>query len=127
MIIQAAYGLCGFTYAADDTYSLPYPIVDTGQERCYENRLEIKYPKAGEPFFGQDAHYQGNQLSYRDNGDGTITDMVTGLTWQKNPGPKKTFPEAVAGASSCEAGGYDDWRLPSIKELYAAKMLTRRA
>ena len=38
-----------------------YPIVDTGQERCYDNRLEIKYPKAGEPFFGQDAHYQGNQ------------------------------------------------------------------
>jgi hypothetical protein len=96
-----------------------YPLVDTGQERCSENRLEIKYPSAGEPFFGQDAQYRGNQPAYRDNGDGTITDLVTGLMWQKDPGPKNTFPEAVAGASTCRVGGYDDWRLPSIKELYS--------
>ena len=96
-----------------------YPIVDTGQERCYDNRREIKYPKAGEPFFGQDAQYRSNQPAYRDKGDGTITDLVTGLTWQKDPGPKKTFEEAVAGASACRVGGYDDWRLPSIKELYS--------
>jgi uncharacterized protein DUF1566 len=96
-----------------------YPIVDTRQERCYDNRLEIKYPKAGETFFGQDAQYQGNRPSYRDNGDGTITDLVTGLMWQKTPGPKKTFKKAVAGASACRVGRYDDWRLPSIKELYS--------
>jgi hypothetical protein len=96
-----------------------YPIVDTGQERCFDNRREIKYPKAHEPFFGQDAHYQGHQPSYHDNDDGTVTDLVTGLMWQKDPGPKKTFQEAVAGASVCRVGGYDDWRLPSIKELYS--------
>lgn len=99
--------------------SLDYPIVDTGQQRCYENQREIKYPKPGEPFFGQDAQYAGNQPSYRDNGDGTIIDLVTGLMWQKNPGPKKTYQEAVADASACRIGGYDDWRLPSIKELYS--------
>ena len=96
-----------------------YPIVDTGQERCYDNRREIKYPKAGETFFGQDAQYQGNQPAYRDNGDGTVTDLVTGLMWQKDPGPKKTFEQAVAGASLCRVGGYNDWRLPSVKELYS--------
>ena len=96
-----------------------YPIVDTRQERCYDNRLEIEYPRAGEAFFGQDGQYQGNRPSYRDNGDGTITDLVTGLMWQKDPGPKKTFEKAVAGASACRVGGYDDWRLPSIKELYS--------
>ncbi len=96
-----------------------YPIVDTGQARCYDNRREIKYPKKGEPFFGQDAQYQGNQPSYRDNGDGTISDLVTKLMWQKAPGPKKTFTEAVAGATACRVGGYDDWRLPSVKELYS--------
>ncbi len=96
-----------------------YPIVDTDQERCFDNRIEIKYPQSGEPFFGQDAQYQGNQPAYRDNGDGTISDLVTGLMWQKDPGPKKTFEEAVAGESACRIGGYDDWRLPSIKELYS--------
>ncbi len=96
-----------------------YPIVDTGQERSFENRLEIEYPKPGESFFGQDAQYQGNRAAYRDNGDGTVTDLVTGLMWQKNPGPKKTFEEAAAGASTCRVGGHRDWRLPSIKELYS--------
>ena len=119
MIFQAAHGLCRLTYAADDTYSLPYPIVDSGQIRCYDDHTEIKYPKGGQPFFGQDAHYQGNQSAYRDNGDGTITDLVTRLMWQKDTGPKKTFQEAVAGAAACRTGGYDDWRLPSIKELYS--------
>ncbi len=89
-----------------------YPIVDTGQERCYDNGREIKYPKAGEPFFGQDAQYQGNQPAYRDNGDGTITDLVTGLTWQKDPGPKKTFEEAVAGASALQGSRRSDSGLP---------------
>ncbi len=96
-----------------------YPIVDTGQDRCYDTWLEIAYPKTGEPFFGQDAHYRGNRPSYRDNGDGTVTDLVTKLMWQRAPGAKKTFPEALAGASSCRVGGYDDWRLPGIKELYS--------
>ena len=99
--------------------ALDYPIVDTGQERCYENRREISYPKPGHAFFGQDAQYQGNEPSYRDNGDGTISDLVTGLMWQKAPGPKKTYEQAVAGASKCRVGGCDDWRLPTIKELYS--------
>jgi hypothetical protein len=98
---------------------ITYPIVDTGQERCYENRLEIEYPKVGERFYGQDAQYWGNSPTYRYNGDGTITDLVTGLMWQKNPGPKKTLSQAIAGASTCRLGGHDDWRLPSIKELYS--------
>lgn len=109
----------GTLMAAKACEAFDYPIVDTGQQRCYENRREIVYPKSGSPFFGQDAQYQGNQPSYRDNGDGTVTDLVTGLMWQKAPGPKKTYAEAVAGASICRVGGYDDWRLPSIKELYS--------
>jgi len=99
--------------------SARYPIVDTAQERCYGDRRQIECPGQTEPFFGQDAQYLGNRPTYRDNGDGTILDVVTGLTWQKDPGEKKTYAEALEGASACRTGGYDDWRLPSIKELYS--------
>ncbi|MHC4112955.1 MAG: Lcl domain-containing protein [Planctomycetota bacterium] len=98
---------------------LTYPIVDTGQERCYDNRKEIDYPKRGEPFFGQDAQYTGNEPAYKDNGDGTVTDLNTGLMWQSDPGEKMTFRQAVAGASKYRVAGYKDWRLPTIKELYS--------
>ncbi len=96
-----------------------YPIVDTGQLRCFDDRMEIDYPEVGRPFFGQDAQYNGNQPSYRDNGDGTITDLVTGLMWQADPGAKRTCAEIVADVAACRTGGYADWRLPTIKELYS--------
>jgi hypothetical protein len=99
--------------------SVPYAIVDTGQIRCYSNTTEIEFPKAGANFFGQDAQYIGNEPSYKAGGDGTVTDLNTGLMWQSDPGEKKTFNQAVAGASKCRLGGYKDWRLPSIKELYS--------
>ena len=103
----------------DEAPSWPYAIVDTGQIRCYDNRTEIAYPQAGEAFFGQDAHYEGLRPSYEDNGDGTVTDLNTGLMWIQDPGAKRTFAQAVAGAARCNVGDYDDWRLPSIKELYS--------
>jgi hypothetical protein len=87
--------------------SLTYPVVDTGQLEAYG--LEK----------GQDAHYAMAQPSYKDNGNGTVSDLVTGLMWTKAPGEKKTWSEAVKGASTCRAGGYKDWRLPTIKELYS--------
>jgi hypothetical protein len=98
---------------------VPYIIVDTGQIRCYDNYTEIPYPKANTGFFGQDAHYSGNQPAYKDNGDGTVTDLNTGLMWTRDPGSKKTYQQATDGASQCRAGGYRDWRLPTIKELYS--------
>jgi hypothetical protein len=99
----------------------PYTIVDTGQTRCYDNRIEISPPQPGQPFDGQDAQYRGIQPSYQDHGDGTVTDLNTGLTWQKqfDGGRKHTFAEAKAGAAQCRTGGHTDWRLPTIKELYS--------
>ncbi len=98
---------------------VPAKIVDSGQIRCYDNSTEIQYPKTGARFFGQDAFYNGNQPSYRDNGNGTVTDLNTGLMWTQNPGSKKTYKQAVAGALRCNIGAYSDWRLPTIKELYS--------
>ena len=107
-----------------------YAIVDTGQTACYDNNSELVIcPAEGEPFYGQDNQHDGHQPSYTDNGDGTVTDNVTGLMWQKSPdtdgdgdidaADKLTYDEAVAGAGTLNLGGYSDWRLPTIKELYS--------
>lgn len=96
-----------------------YPIVSTNQSKFYNNTNEISEPTEGQDFFGQDANYKHNAINYADNGDGTVTDMVTGLMWQQDPGEKMTYEEAVSGVASFKLGGYEDWRLPSVKELYS--------
>jgi len=109
-----------------------YNVVDTGQTKCYNNSREIPCPKPGQPFYGQDAQYTRNQPKYLDNGDGTITDLNTGLMWTKSPDwngdgvinyeDKMTYEEALAFVKKLNRKkylGYNDWRLPSIKELYS--------
>jgi hypothetical protein len=100
-------------------YQSDYVVVDTGQNSCYDNSNEISFPNPGEPFYGQDGQYYGTQPSYQGNGDGTITDLNTGLMWVKDPGDKMTYSQAVEGADSYSLAGYTDWRLPTIKELYS--------
>ncbi len=100
-----------------------YPVVDTGQGKCYDNSAEVTCPTEGQSFYGQDAQYDGNTPDYTDNGDGTITDNVTGLMWQQDPGTKMTFNQAVAGAESFNLAKHSDWRLPTIKELYSLILL----
>ncbi|MDT8324493.1 MAG: DUF1566 domain-containing protein, partial [Bacteroidota bacterium] len=100
-------------------YDSTYYIVDTGQQQCYSNTGPISAPSTGQPFYGQDAQHAGNQPQYVDNGDGTISDAVTGLMWVKDRGSKMSWETAKAGASSCSVGGYADWRMPTIKELYS--------
>jgi hypothetical protein len=112
------------TSAAESNPALSYPIVDTAQGRCYDNNTEVS---CAQTFAGQDAQYAGNAPRYQDNGDpstgsgqaGTVTDLVTGLMWQQDPGAKMTFNQALAGADGFTLAGYDDWRLPTIKELYS--------
>ena len=103
---------------------LTYPIIDTGMTRFYGPRGEIPRPKPGEPFYGQDAHYRGIQPAYRDNGDGTVSDLNTGLMWQKTTDARPdtlegrvTWYEGEEYARKLRLGGCDDWRVPSIKEL----------
>ena len=117
-------GFCkGFAKRNDFTYS--YVIVDTGQHKCFSNTSEIIFPQPGEAFYGQDAQSQANTPSYRDNGDGTVTDLNTGLMWQQDPGGKMTYGQALRGASTFRLAGYTDWRLPNAKELQSIVDYTR--
>ncbi len=123
--------MCGFIKDTGDLRdgntgitTLTYPIVDTGVTKSYSNVGIIPKPEEGDPFYGQDSNYIGNEPSYTDNGDGTITDNVTGLMWQQDMSKKMTWDEAIDYAETSTLGGYDDWRVPTIKELYSLIIFT---
>lgn len=101
-----------------------YAIVDTGTKVFYSNNSVISSPVEGNSYYGQDATYNGNQPSYTNNGDGTITDNVTGLMWEQHMGEKITFENAFTKATNSTLGNHSDWRVPTIKELYSLILFT---
>lgn len=103
---------------AAQTGGLASPVVDSGQDQCYDTQGRSGCPKAGSPLAGQDAAYHGHQAHYQDNGDGTITDLVTGLMWEKGF-HRTSWAQAPAQATAQNTGGHNDWRVPTIKELYS--------
>jgi hypothetical protein len=118
-VLSAAL-LCGLPGISAPAWAVPYTVVDTGQSKNYGNAAnEIVAPSAGQPFYGQDAQIQGPLPSYRDNGDGTVSDLNTGLMWIQARGAKITWAAAFSGAANSRVGGYSDWRVPDIKELYS--------
>ncbi|WP_270935640.1 Lcl C-terminal domain-containing protein [Falsiroseomonas oryzae] len=96
-----------------------YPIVATGQDRCFGQREAIPCPPGPGAFFGQDAQHAGRAAVYRDNADGTVADLITGLTWAAAPSAPVAFAEAERLARESRLGGHDDWRVPSIRELHS--------
>jgi len=81
-------------------------LPDTGQTGDYTH------------IFGEDSDYTINPPSYTDNGDGTITDNVTALMWQKTDGGEMTWEQAITYSQSLILAGHADWRLPTSQELF---------
>ncbi len=63
---------------------------------------------------------------FLDNGNGTVTDTVTGLMWTKDANPFGTlnWHDAMARCGSFSISEIGGWRLPSKDELVAFQPLT---
>lgn len=90
-----------------DTEEIPCLLPDSGQTSSYTSTL------------GEDADFIINPPSFTDNGNGTITDNITGLMWQKTDGGEMTFESASEYCLTLSLGGFDDWRLPESIELFS--------
>ncbi|UCE17671.1 MAG: DUF1566 domain-containing protein [Gemmatimonadota bacterium] len=60
--------------------------------------------------------YDGT-AQFTDNGDGTVTDNLTGLMWTKSAYWPPTPWEMAISESKSSFAGYSDWRMPNINEL----------
>lgn len=57
-------------------------------------------------------------MSFKKNGDGTVTDTVTGLMWQEqDDSEERSYLDALAYCTDLGLGGQEDWRLPNVVEL----------
>ncbi len=91
-------------------------------------------PKTGQTLsyvVGDDGHLKSGlswpNPRFTDNGDGTVTDNLTGLIWLKNAAcfGTKTWAEALQAANgladgSCglsDGSAAGDWHLPNVKEM----------
>lgn len=105
----------------------PGVLARTGQSLCW-NSSGNEIPCNGS---GQDGETRAGQpVSFTDNGDGTITDNVTGLMWEKlsRNGSVHEVSESYDWNSAFEKigalnddsfAGYTDWRLPNQRELFS--------
>ncbi len=92
----------------------------TGQDACYDTGNNVISCTGT----GQDGDEQAGAAwpasRLQNNGDGTVTDLLTGLMWTQDANPAgtpMTWQEALDYASNVTVGGYADWRLPNRKEL----------
>jgi len=102
-------------------------VAATGQTTCYDSSGNV-IACAGT---GQDGDVlAGSPLStprFTDNGNGTITDNLTGLIWLKNANcfGTQTWAQALTDANRLANGACGltdgsvagDWRLPNVREL----------
>ena len=82
-------------------------LPDTGETTGYTNT------------FGEDADYTINAPYFTINGDGTVTDTITGLIWQQTDGGEMTIENAVIYCDTLTLGGYTNWRLPNAHEGFS--------
>ena len=127
MLLMVALAGCGESNVVVAQNGPPARPLQTGQTNCYDTNGNT-IACAGT---GQDGAFRaGVARRYVDNGDGTITDMSTGLMWEKKSadftihdhGNAYMWADAFGafiGELNAGAGfaGHTDWRIPNVNEL----------
>jgi hypothetical protein len=66
---------------------------------------------------GGQTGYDVNNMMVVDNNTGTVTDRRTGLMWQQQAAGPHTWVDALTYCETLNLAGYEDWRLPNLREL----------
>ena len=82
-------------------------LPDTGQNGSFTNS------------FGEDSDFNINVPYFNLNGNGTITDTITGLMWQQTDGGEMTIENATAYCDTLNLAGFNNWRLPTALEAFS--------
>jgi hypothetical protein len=69
--------------------------------------------------FGEDNDYTIFPPFLTKNGNGTITDTITGLMWQQIDGGEMSIENAILYCNNLDLGGHTDWRLPNAHEAFS--------
>ncbi len=117
--VCAFLGLLTFPGFSRAQSASSYIIPDTAQIHCFDNTNQITHPDPNTSFYGQDAQYNFSSPAFLDNGNGTVTDLNTNLTWQKDPDlnqdgvididDKLTFAQAQTYAAILNDANYCDY------------------
>ncbi len=119
------------------------PVPKTGQTECYKSVSGWEACKCGDTNCrsGQDGDLEKGVAwpnpRFTDNGDGTVTDRLTGLIWLKDAScsdlagtdgdGKGNWVTALSAANNLASGtcslndgsSAGDWRLPNVRELHS--------
>lgn len=122
--INVNYGANGTEYTG--TYSgnistNKYYFIRTGQVIKYTNRDDGTYKNGYTGgYTNADGSWNGSTRFSTNAAGDVVIDNVTGLQWTRNNNLYGTmyWTNAVTNAKNCTVGGYTDWRMPNIKELY---------
>ncbi len=99
-------------------------VIQTVTTFAQTTKTMLKLPDTGQNMsytttFGEDNDYSINTPYFYNNLNGTLSDTITGLMWQRVDGGEMTIENATIYADTLTLGGFTDWRLPTAREGFS--------